>query len=71
MANITILDIKPAGVDLFVDSESYLIDLSENELAVYGGIVWTYWIGQAAAAAVRSSQPCVGVAAGITREIID
>ncbi|AOY80879.1 hypothetical protein BJP36_14120 [Moorena producens JHB] len=71
MANITILDIKPAGVDLFADSESYLIDLSENELAVYGGIVWSYWIAQGAAAAVRSSQPCVGVAAAVTREIID
>ncbi|AOX00279.1 hypothetical protein BJP34_13170 [Moorena producens PAL-8-15-08-1] len=46
MANITILDIKPAGVELFADSESYLIDLSENELEVYGGMVWSYWINQ-------------------------
>ena len=46
MANITILDIKPAGVELFADSESYLIDLSEHELEVYGGMVWSYWINQ-------------------------
>ncbi len=71
MANITILDIKPDGMELFADSESYLMNLSENELEVYGGIVWTYWIAQGAAAAVRSSQACVGVAAAVTREIID
>ncbi|WP_424100619.1 hypothetical protein [Moorena producens] len=46
MANITILDIKPAGVELFADSESYLIDLSENQLEVYGGMFWSYWINQ-------------------------
>ena len=71
MANITVLDIKPDGIELFADSESYLMNLSENELEVYGGIVWTYWIAQGAAAAVRSSQACVGVATAVTREIID
>jgi hypothetical protein len=32
MANITISDLRPAGSDLFSDSESYLTDLTESEM---------------------------------------
>jgi hypothetical protein len=46
MAKITISDIRPAGSDLFMDSESYLHDVtSEDELAMMGGrwfkLLWT------------------------------
>lgn len=41
MAKITVSDIKPAGHDLFSDSESYMVDLSENELdTTHGGLTW-------------------------------
>jgi hypothetical protein len=32
MANIDISDLRPAGADLFLDSESYLNDLTEGEV---------------------------------------
>ncbi|OPH10523.1 hypothetical protein [Cylindrospermopsis raciborskii] len=32
MANITISDLRPAGADLFSDSESYLNELTESEI---------------------------------------
>ena len=32
MANIDISDLSPAGADLFLDSESYLNDLTEGEM---------------------------------------
>ena len=38
MANINISDLRPAGADLFLDSESYLNDLTEGEMIVRGGI---------------------------------
>lgn len=38
MANITISDLRPAGADLFSDSESYLDDLSEGQISsTHGG----------------------------------
>ena len=37
MAYITISDLRPAGADLFTDSESFLSELSDGELSVYGG----------------------------------
>ena len=37
MANITISDLRPAGADLFSDSESYMHDLTDNELNVTQG----------------------------------
>ena len=51
MANITISDLRPAGADLFSDSESYLHDLTDNELYVTQG---------------GSSYFCAGVIVGIT-----
>ena len=32
MADINISDLSPAGADLFLDSESYLNDLTEGEM---------------------------------------
>ncbi len=50
MANINISDLRPAGADLFLDSESYLNDLTQGEIeGVVGGklvtvrlvLIWT------------------------------
>ena len=46
MGNINISDLRPAGADLFLDSESYLNDLTEVEMTnTLGGwgfkILWT------------------------------
>jgi hypothetical protein len=38
MANISISDLRPAGVDFFSDSENYLNDLTDDELNTRGGI---------------------------------
>ena len=45
MANINISDLRPAGADLFLDSESYLNDLTEGETNVLlgGGRVEFLW----------------------------
>ena len=40
MANIDISDLRPAGADLFLDSESYLNDLTEGEMIVQGRRGW-------------------------------
>jgi hypothetical protein len=41
MANINISDLSPAGADLFLDSESYLNDLTEGETVnTLGGWTW-------------------------------
>ncbi|WP_196797185.1 hypothetical protein [Trichodesmium erythraeum] len=41
MANINISDLSPAGADLFLDSESYLNDLTEGEMTnTLGGSRW-------------------------------
>ena len=40
MAKITILDIKPTGADLFDDSESFMSELSSDELEqAMGGLI--------------------------------
>ena len=42
MANIKVSDLQPSGYDLFSDSESFLSDISDNELHISGGdIPWT------------------------------
>ena len=47
MANINISDLSPAGADLFLDSESYLNDLTEGEmintLGGSSGGSWYWW----------------------------
>jgi hypothetical protein len=52
MAKIKIDNIKPTGYELFSDFESYLKDLSEEELAVHGGIPTPI------IPVVTSSEPC-------------
>ena len=37
MGNIDISDLGSAGADLFLDSESYLNDLTEGEMLIFGG----------------------------------
>jgi hypothetical protein len=37
MASIKISDLRPSGFDLFGDSESFLDDLSDNDLATVNG----------------------------------
>ena len=44
MGNINISDLRPAGADLFLDSESYLNDLTEGEMTnTLGGFVVSWW----------------------------
>ncbi len=37
MASIKITELRPAGSELLVDSESFLNELNEQELSIYGG----------------------------------
>ena len=39
MADIKIKDIKPAGTELFADSQTFLTDLTDSELDIMGGSV--------------------------------
>lgn len=57
MATIAINDITPAGLDLLSGSESYMMDLSEDELGLQGGIAWT--------TVTVSSKPCVSAGVAI------
>ena len=45
MGNINISDLRPAGADLFLDSESYLNDLTEGEMTntLGGRRQWSRW----------------------------
>ena len=44
MGNINISDLRPAGADLFLDSESYLNDLTEGEMTnTLGGLAARSW----------------------------
>ncbi|MEA5535806.1 hypothetical protein [Crocosphaera sp. XPORK-15E] len=47
MSNIKISDLHTVGADLFSDSESYLQDLTEQEMGntLGGGRVWILWTG--------------------------
>ena len=42
MANIAINDIRPAGTELFMDSESFLLDLNHDEISNVNGGVTPY-----------------------------
>jgi hypothetical protein len=48
MANITISNLQPAGLNLFSDSEGYLNDLTETEQNIQGGF---WWVGAVMATA--------------------
>lgn len=39
MSSIKISDLRPTGPDLFYDSESYMKDLTEEEIDIQGGIL--------------------------------
>ena len=39
MASIKISELRPAGSELFSDSESYISELSEGELDIQGGFM--------------------------------
>lgn len=44
MARIVVSDLRPAGADLFTDSESFLYDLTDDEQMIQGGwfkFLWT------------------------------
>lgn len=60
MANIAILDLRPTGASLFQDSESFMMDLYEDELDVTGGAIWT----------VTSSKPCILGAAFVVGAVV-
>jgi hypothetical protein len=47
MANIVISELRPAGSDLFMDSESYLTDLTDNELHMTQGGSTAFCAGMA------------------------
>jgi len=53
MASIEISDLRPSGLDLFGDSESFLDDLSDNDLATINGGFW-YEVGYIAGYIVGS-----------------
>ncbi|MEQ9481500.1 hypothetical protein [Coleofasciculus sp. F4-SAH-05] len=38
MSTITIYDLRPTGSELFSDSESYMKDLTEEEIDIQGGL---------------------------------
>jgi hypothetical protein len=57
MATIKISDLQLAGHDLFSDSETYLRDLSDDELGIEGGIAWT--------TVTVSSKPCISASAAV------
>lgn len=42
MTAIKISDMHPAGSDLFVDSESFLSDLSDSEIQIQGGLIYPF-----------------------------
>lgn len=50
MANIAISELRPAGADLFDGSESFMMELSDDELGITGGATPTI---------TTSSKPCI------------
>lgn len=59
MANITIANLHPTGFDLLSDSESYLNQISEEELSVQGGLMSTGLCASAALTiAIMVSRHC-------------
>ncbi len=59
MANIKVRDlIGIAGADLFNDSESFIQDLSDYELALQGGVSPTFYFAVAATYAGATAAIC-------------
>lgn len=42
MASIAISDLRPAGSELFLDSESFMDDLTDGEISIQGGLT-PFW----------------------------
>jgi hypothetical protein len=62
MAYITISDLRPAGSELFADSESFMNDLVDGELeAISGGATWTI---------TTSSKWCIGGALLVSSAVV-
>jgi hypothetical protein len=47
MAKIVVSDLRPAGADLFTDSESFLHDLTETEIDTTQGGITPFLVGVA------------------------
>ena len=64
MADIAIFDLNPVGADLFIDSENFMADLSqEDELLVKGGgtpILSSYLCGVAISGAITAVGSAIG-----------
>ncbi len=54
MSTIKISDLRPAGSELFSDSEGYMSSLSEEELAIQGGVFSSPFCAVAASIAVTA-----------------
>lgn len=61
MAYITISDLRPAGSELFADSESFMNDLVDGELEVMGGGITI---------TVTSSKWCIGGALLVSSAVV-
>ncbi len=68
MATINISDLRPAGSDLFSDSEGYMSELGDSEFdSIYGGLTPALvWSAATAAARLSSAKCAISVAAGVT-----
>ncbi|NEQ77480.1 MAG: hypothetical protein F6K23_33415 [Okeania sp. SIO2C9] len=64
MANISISDLRPAGADLFLDSESYLEDIYDDALQnnISGGISTSPWCVAAGIALAVDATMIIGAA---------
>jgi hypothetical protein len=58
MSNISISNLNVTGSDLFCDSESYLHDIIEDEMIIYGGAMTTV---------VQSTKKCFDTVPGGTK----
>ncbi|MBW4614445.1 MAG: hypothetical protein KME21_14465 [Desmonostoc vinosum HA7617-LM4] len=64
MSQITISTLHTAGSDLFSDSESYLKELSEEDLDIQGGI-WPILAMEISGSIVTVGSAFVGVGIGV------
>lgn len=69
MPTIKISDLKPSGSELFIDSESYLDAMSDEEINTTNGgsSVVCYYAAVGSLYAMRSSYGCAQAAVAITR----
>jgi membrane protein DedA with SNARE-associated domain len=65
MSHIIISDLRPVGYDLFSGSESFLNDLSDDELGVQGGGFWAT-VGAALTSAPSIVLSVIGASVGLS-----